>query len=98
MTFENTRIWRCESCEARRETQLGAPAPTCGALESNQQRFPDGSWIRVETWTPHGEMIDTGERLNGNPLASASSPSLLTTPEREAQRRAYEETVNRAIG
>ncbi len=41
-------ISQCCTCGAEVEGD-----PQCGRLETDMNRFPDGGWVRIETYTPH---------------------------------------------
>jgi len=49
-------VFQCEDCLRTTSQPADKPAPSCGHLSTDMNRFPDGGWVRIESYRPHGVM------------------------------------------
>jgi len=61
-------VYVCRECQ-RHATAPTTDPPSCGDLKTDMTRFPDGGWVRIETYAPHGEMVF--HEIIVNPLSFA---------------------------
>jgi hypothetical protein len=70
------KVYVCDVCGSKKEQRAGIEAaPKCGHVHTDTNRFPDGGWIRIEQYEPHGEMRDTGGTIAVNPLQALADYS-----------------------
>lgn len=63
-------IWKCASCKGEVLTPVGQePLDKCGHLNTDMTRFPDDSWVRIETWHIHDPGFVFVESREMNPAA-----------------------------
>lgn len=59
--------WRCPDCESVAEVPPDEPPPPCGHLHTDDNEFPDGSWVQIRTYTVHQPRLFVGV-FDDNPL------------------------------
>ncbi len=84
--------FECPQCHAVSEvghesSHAKLTAPSCGELVTDMQRFPDGGWMRVETWKPHHDKVFV-ETVVGNPFRKQVDEAAELAEKRLSARRA----------